>query len=43
MLLHDSLDFWARETPDAEFAVLDENRLTYREAAALANRRIGGA
>jgi acyl-CoA synthetase (AMP-forming)/AMP-acid ligase II len=38
MRLHDFLDYWAREQPAAEFAVLGERRLTYGEALAAANR-----
>ena len=38
MRLHDSLDYWAREQPDAEFAVQGARRLTYREAVGAANR-----
>jgi acyl-CoA synthetase (AMP-forming)/AMP-acid ligase II len=36
--LHDFLDYWARERPDAQFAAGDGRPLTYREAAAAANR-----
>jgi acyl-CoA synthetase (AMP-forming)/AMP-acid ligase II len=36
--LHDFLDHWARQRPDAEFAVHGEARLTYGQAHALANR-----
>ena len=38
MLLHDFLDYWARERPGAEFAVAGGRSLTYAEAAAGANR-----
>src|SRR3712207_7937839 len=38
MRLHDFLEYWAREQPDAEFAVLSRRRLTYGEALAAANR-----
>jgi len=34
MRLHDFLDYWARRTPDAEFAVLGSRRLTYVQAQA---------
>ena len=34
MRLHDFLDYWARRTPDAEFAVLGTRRITYAEAQA---------
>ena len=34
MRLHDFLDYWARRTPDAEFAVLGPRRVTYAEAQA---------
>jgi acyl-CoA synthetase (AMP-forming)/AMP-acid ligase II len=38
MRLHDTLDYSAREHPDADFAVFRGRRLTYREAVASANR-----
>jgi acyl-CoA synthetase (AMP-forming)/AMP-acid ligase II len=38
LLLHDPFDWNARETPDAEFAVHGERRITYREAQTFANR-----
>jgi len=38
MRVHDYLDYHAREHPDVDFAVQGERRLTYREAAAEANR-----
>ena len=38
MRLHDYLDYWAREAPEADFAILGQRRLTYREAAREANR-----
>ena len=38
MRLHDFLDYWARERPNAEFAVHGRRRLTYGEALAQANR-----
>jgi acyl-CoA synthetase (AMP-forming)/AMP-acid ligase II len=34
MRLHDFLDYWARRTPDAEFAILGPRRITYAEAQA---------
>lgn len=38
MRVHDYLDYHAREHPDVDFAVQGDRRLTYREAAAEANR-----
>ncbi len=38
MRLYHFLDYWAREQPDAEFAVQEDQRLTYAEAAAAVNR-----
>jgi fatty-acyl-CoA synthase len=38
MRLHDTLEYSAREHPDAEFAVFRDRRMTYREAVAAANR-----
>jgi acyl-CoA synthetase (AMP-forming)/AMP-acid ligase II len=38
MRLHDFLEYWARERPNAAFAVQGRRRLTYREALAQANR-----
>ena len=38
MRLHDYLDYWAREQPDAEFAVQGSRCLTYREALRAVNR-----
>ena len=38
MRLHDSLDYQARERPDAEFAVQGTRRITYRDAQAHANQ-----
>jgi fatty-acyl-CoA synthase len=38
MYLHDFLDYWARERPDAEFAQHGERRLTYRQAQTAAQR-----
>jgi len=38
MLLHDYLDFHAREHPDFDFALQGDRRITYREAVAEANR-----
>jgi fatty-acyl-CoA synthase len=38
MRLHDHLEYWARVTPGAEFATFREQRLTYAEADAEANR-----
>lgn len=38
MRLHDFLDYWARERPQAEFAVADGGSVSYAEAASVANR-----
>jgi len=38
MLLHSFLDYHGAATPDAEFAVQDDRRLTYSEAVAAANQ-----
>jgi long-chain acyl-CoA synthetase len=38
LLLHDFLDYWARERPKAEFAVSGDRSLRYDAAAAAANR-----
>jgi acyl-CoA synthetase (AMP-forming)/AMP-acid ligase II len=38
MRLHDTLDYSAREHPEADFAVFRGRRLSYREALAQANR-----
>jgi acyl-CoA synthetase (AMP-forming)/AMP-acid ligase II len=38
MRLHDYLDFYAREQPDIDFAVLGDRHITYGEAVAEANR-----
>jgi fatty-acyl-CoA synthase len=38
MRLHDSLEYWARVRPDAEFATYTGRRMTYAEADAEANR-----
>jgi acyl-CoA synthetase (AMP-forming)/AMP-acid ligase II len=38
MRLHDTLDYSAREFPDADFAFFRGRRLSYREAVATANR-----
>lgn len=38
MRLHDFLDYWASTRPEAEFAVQDQRRLTYREALDAVNR-----
>ncbi|MGH7288767.1 MAG: long-chain-fatty-acid--CoA ligase [Myxococcota bacterium] len=38
MRLHDTLDYSAREAPDADFAFFQGRRMTYREAVATANR-----
>ncbi|MBV9194032.1 MAG: long-chain-fatty-acid--CoA ligase [Solirubrobacterales bacterium] len=38
MRLHDFLDYWARERPEAEFAIAGADSMTYAEAASLANR-----
>ncbi len=42
MRLYHFLDYWAREQPDAEFAVQEDQRLTYAEAAAAVNRLAHG-
>ncbi len=42
MRIHHFLDYWAREQPDAEFAVQEDQRLTYAEAAAAVNRLAHG-
>jgi acyl-CoA synthetase (AMP-forming)/AMP-acid ligase II len=36
--LHDFLDYWARERPQAEFAVAGGHAVTYAEASSVANR-----
>jgi acyl-CoA synthetase (AMP-forming)/AMP-acid ligase II len=41
MRLHDFLDYWARERPEAEFAFSGGRSLTFAEAAAAANRLAG--
>ena len=38
MRIYHFLDYWAREQPDAEFAIQESQRLTYAEAAAAVNR-----
>jgi acyl-CoA synthetase (AMP-forming)/AMP-acid ligase II len=38
MYLHSFLDYWAREQPNAEFAIQDSQQLTYLEALIAANR-----
>ena len=38
MRLHDFLEFWARTTPDADFALFRGERLSYAAADARANR-----
>ena len=38
MYLHSYLDYWAREQPDAEFAIQGERQMTYGEALAAINR-----
>jgi acyl-CoA synthetase (AMP-forming)/AMP-acid ligase II len=38
MLLHDFLDYWAREQPDTEFAIHQGWRTTYGQAREAANR-----
>ena len=38
MRIYHFLDCWAREQPDAEFAVQESERLTYAEAATAVNR-----
>ena len=40
--VHHFLDYWAREQPDAEFAVQGNQRLTYGEAASAVNRLAKG-
>ncbi len=42
MLLHDYLDYRAREHPDEEFAVLGDRRMLYREALDEVNRLANG-
>ena len=42
MRIHHFLDYWAREQPDAEFAVQGSQSLTYAEAAAAVNRLAHG-
>lgn len=42
MRIHHLLDYWAREQPDAEFAVQGDQRLTYGEAAVAVNRLAQG-
>src|SRR3954466_4506530 len=37
VLLHDFLDYWAREQPEAEFAVAGDRSLRYGAAAEAAN------
>src|SRR5690349_6292208 len=38
MRLHDTLDYWAREQPEAEFASQGERSLSYGAAVLSANR-----
>ncbi len=38
MRLHDFIEYWARTTPEADFAVFQGERLSYAEADARANR-----
>jgi acyl-CoA synthetase (AMP-forming)/AMP-acid ligase II len=38
MRLHDFLEYWARTTPEADFAVFRGERPSYAEADARANR-----
>jgi acyl-CoA synthetase (AMP-forming)/AMP-acid ligase II len=38
VFLHSFLDYWAREQPNAEFAVQGQQQMTYRQALAAANR-----
>lgn len=38
MRLHDFFDYWSREQPDAEFGVAGEAKLSYGDAARVANR-----
>ena len=42
MRIYHFLDYWAREQPDAEFAVQESQRLTYAEAATAVNRLAHG-
>ena len=42
MRIYHFLDYWAREQPNAEFAVQEDQRLTYAEAAAAVNRLAHG-
>ncbi|MCH7801892.1 MAG: AMP-binding protein, partial [Chloroflexi bacterium] len=42
MRIYHFLDYWAREQPDAEFAIQESQRLTYAEAAAAVNRLAHG-
>ncbi|MCH8311336.1 MAG: AMP-binding protein [Chloroflexi bacterium] len=42
MRIYHFLDYWAREQPDAEFAVQGSQSLTYAEAAAAVNRLAHG-
>lgn len=38
MVLHNLLDYWAYQQPDAEFAVMSERRLTYQQALEATNQ-----
>ena len=38
MRIYHFLDYWAREQPEAEFAIQESQSLTYAEAAAIVNR-----
>ena len=42
MRIYHFLDYWAREQPDAEFAIQEGQGLTYAEAAATVNRLAQG-
>ena len=42
MRIYHFLDYWAREQPDAEFAIQEGKSLTYAEAAAAVNRLAHG-
>jgi acyl-CoA synthetase (AMP-forming)/AMP-acid ligase II len=38
MYLHSFLDYWAREQPEAEFAVQNDQQITYHQALVAVNR-----
>ena len=42
MRIYHFLDYWAREQPDAEFAVQESQRLTYEAAATAVSRLAHG-